>query len=80
MDDREQFERGDYSVRTDPETGGPLHSGRCAGCGEWIEEREPSLVRYAYNGTKGGIFHARCAPSGADWYTIDGASGGDDGE
>jgi hypothetical protein len=63
-------EPGEYCVRID-RTGAEVRSGVCRACRQNVLETDPSVVRYSADDT-GGIFHTRCAPTGPQWFGVEG--------
>ena len=69
---------GDYEQRVGAD-GTPIVEGECAGCGHPIAPNEPSVIRYSVDGAhRGGLFHERCEPKGAEWFGVGEETGAPD--
>lgn len=62
---------GDYEKLILPH-GLALVSGECAAGDGRVEHGHPFVIRYSTDGTPGGIFHTRCAPTGPQWFGVEG--------
>lgn len=60
---------GDYEVQGDGAD--RTVTGDCAKCTLAVKPGDPHRILYSTLGTRGGIFHAGCAPTGDDWYPVD---------
>lgn len=62
--------RGDYEKRVGAD-GQELISGACAACGAMVRPTDHHVIRYSEHiDERGGIFHAACAPTGAQWFGV----------
>jgi len=60
---------GNYEIRQGPYA--LVASGTCAACLGRVNEGDPFDVKY-HPTKKGGIFHTRCAPTGPQWFGVEG--------
>lgn len=64
---------GDQEVRIEGDR--RLVSGECAAGDGAVREDEASVVRF-HPTERGGLFHARCAPTDPAWYALEDTGGG----